>query len=615
MKKIIFTFIWLFLTLIFLSCGDESDKKASEDLTPSNNISNNPFFFVDKTQPYTKQLQQIFSKLEPHSQFFDLKIKEISHPSKFVGTWTMWNDFRGDRSLFNADGSCADTFYYYKTGEKKESSCQQWYHITLEDNKGSFLLFLYENNFSLINYEWNDDNNLYLHYFSGGSGGGHLATRTNSNPLAKNIEERFVLGTWVEEESDISIFWTFGANHKFSVKTHKTEGSKLLIDEEGTWSIDKNIIKISMPNASKNRDYMARSTPPKNIKLDFLGGIEELSFKYFNGEYYLFSGRNFYRYSEPIMISTDPFIGKFHAHETYKSYNVISLNIEKESSDAYSVDIFWNDKVYLNNNATNIDEKLHVNTEFGILIFKPVVNGIQKINILENNPFNFPKRILKTSQNPTPNQKTLKGRWIQSENYSIPEKYRYFTFLDNGKFFNYNGDYNVNIGREGNYREEQNKVYFKSHCGGKELSDTVEFNQEHYSPKSYGTSFVKVPNSEMLSSVSYALKQYANEDKKQAITLIPDPKHSGKFLFKREQEYSNIGAMTLTFKPNGEALAYNYAFFIYYDYYIEKTANEEKIVLFKNPNKLEQVASGSTLSLYDGRRTACYDNSLELGLN
>jgi hypothetical protein len=119
----------------------------------------------------------------------------------------------------------------------------------------------------------------------------------------------------------------------------------------------------------------------------------------------------------------------------------------------------------------------------------------------------------------------------------------------------------------------------------------------------------------MLSSVSYALKQYANEAKKQAITLIPDPKHSGKFLFKREQKYSNIGAMTLTFKPNGEALAYNYAFFIYYDYYIEKTANEEKIVLFKNPNKLEQVASGSTLSLYDGRRTVCYDNSLELGLN
>ena len=619
MKKIIFTLFLLFTSCMILSCGGGSTETSSSP-TDVNGISisidENPFSSVDTSQSYTKQLQQIFSNLEPNSQFFDVKIKEISHPSKFVGTWTMWNNFRGDKSTFNADGSCADTFYYYKTGEKKESSCQQWYHITLEDNKGSFLLFLYENNFSLTNYEWNDDNNLYFHYFSGGSGGGHLATRANSTPLAKNIEERFVLGTWREKSSDITIFWTFDANHKFAVKTYRNADKKLLVDKTGTWSIDKTVIKISLPNSNSTQNrYLTRSIPPSNIKLDFLDGIEKLSLKYLKGGNYLFYFRDFYRYAEPLMIATDPFIGKFHAHETYKSYNAISLNIKKQDSDSYTVDIFWNDEVYLNNNATKANGLLQVNTELGTLVFKPVINGIQKTNILENNLFNFPKRILRTSQNSAKKEKTIKGRWIQSINYSIPEENRYFTFLDNGKFFNYKGDYNVKIGREGTYREEENKIYFKSRCGKKELFDTVNFNEENYTPKSYKTAFVKVPNSEALSSVWYALEQYADEDKKRAIKLISDPAHAGKFLFKKERKYSNIGAMTLTLQPNGEALAYNYAFFIHYDYYIEKTEDGEQIVLFSNPNKVEQTVSASTLALYDGRRTACYEDNLELGLN
>jgi hypothetical protein len=607
MKKIIFTLYFIVTLSIIISCGGSSNK------TSSNPTDKNPFSSVDTSQSYTKQLQQIFSNLEPHSQFFDVKIKEISHPSKFVGTWTMWNDFRGDKSTFNADGSCSDTFYYYKTGEKKQSSCQQWYHITLEDNRGSFLLFFYKDDFVLVDYEWNDDNNLYFHYFSGG---GHLATRANSNPLAKNIEERFVLGTWREESSDITIFWTFDAHHKFTVKTYRKQDEKLVVDKTGTWSINKDVIKISVPNSNSSKNkYLARSIPPKNIKLDFLYGVDKLSFKYFDGEYYLYGLRDFYRYSEPLMILGDPFIGKFHAHETYKSYNVISLNIEKKSSDSYSVDIFWNDEVYLSNNATKVKGLLHVNSEFGTVIFKPVINGIQKTNILENNLFNFPKRILRTSQNPIKKEKTIKGRWIQSIHYSLSDENRYFTFLNNGKFFNYKGDYNVNIGREGTYREEGEKIYFKSRCGKEELFDTVNFNQEHYTPKSYKTSFVKVPNSEMLSSVWYALKQYAIEDKKRNIKLIPDPAHTGKFLFEKERKYSNVGSMTLTFQANGEAFAYNYYMIIYYDYYIEKTKDGEQIVMFKNPDKLIETASGSTLNLYDGRRTACYNNSIELGLN
>jgi len=112
----------------------------------------------------------------------------------------------------------------------------------------------------------------------------------------------------------------------------------------------------------------------------------------------------------------------------------------------------------------------------------------------------------------------------------------------------------------------------------------------------------------------YALYQYELESKKRTMPLVADPQHSGKFLFKKEQKFSNVGLMTLTFKPNGEVLAYNYAFFLYYDYYIQKTANGEEIVMFKNPNKPTQVTAGSTLLLYNGRRAVCYENSIALGV-
>ena len=616
MKKIIFTFLWLFLILTFTSCGNgDTCKESTLSSTQLNNLSTNStdedrFSFVDTSKSYSKQLQEIFSGLEPHSQFFDVKIKEVSHPKKFVGTWTMWEGFRGGRTTFNADGSCRDTFYFYKTGENQERHCEQWYHITLEDKKGSFLLFLYKDYVSLVNYEWSDENNIYFHYFRGG---GHLATRANSSPLAKNIEERFILGTWAESTSDIKTFWIFDENHKFRVKIYAKESNKLLGDRKGTWSIDKRIVKISVPRSKlKENKYLAQSIPPSNIQLDFLGKKNQLSFKYFNGEHYLFTFREFFRDSEPIMISKDPFLGKFQAYATSRTFNAISLSIRKEFDSDYSVDIFWNNKLYLNNNAIKVNGLLNVETEFGKIIFKPVINGIQKINVLENNFFNFPERILRTSQKPVAIEKTVVGRWIQSVQYL--EQVRYFTFLDNGKFFNYNGEHDVKIGREGRYKKEGNKIYFKARCGKKELLDTVELNQEHYTPQSYQTPFVKIANSQMLSSMWYALHQYDLVDKKRAIPLILDPKHSDRFLFKKEQKFSNIGSMTLTFKPNGEVLAYNYAFFSHYDYYIEKSEKGEQIVMFQNLNKATQIATDAILSLYDGRETVCYNDSIELGL-
>ena len=605
MQKIIFTFLWFFLILTFNSCGDNKSNNNS-----SIKSDDNPFSFVDTSKSYTKQLQQVFSSLEPHSQFFDMKIKEVSHPKKFVGTWTMWNGYRGDTSTFNANGSCSDSFYYYKTGETKESSCQQWYHVTLEDEKGSFLLFLYKDYISLVDYEWSDENNIYFHYFNGG---GHLATRASYSPLAKNIEERFILGTWREKSSDITIFWTFDGEHKFRVKTYGNKSNKLLVDVKGSWNIDKRIVKILVePSNEKNNKYLIQSIPPSNIQLDFLGKKNELSFKYFNGEYYLYAFREFYRASEPLMISSDPFVGKFHAFSTTSDYNAISLNIKKESANGYLVDIFWNDKLYVNNPATKVNGLLNVETESGKIVFKPVVNGIQKINILENKHFTFPNRILRISQKTDANKKTLIGRWIQNGEYR--GEVRHFTFLKNGRFFNYKGSYYVKISQEGRYKREGDKISFKSSCGEKETVDTVEFNQEHYTPQSYKTPFIKIPNSEVLSSMWYALYQYELESKKRTMPLVADPQHSGKFLFKKEQKFSNVGLMTLTFKPNGEVLAYNYAFFLYYDYYIQKTANGEEIVMFKNPNKPTQVTAGSTLLLYNGRRAVCYENSIVLGV-
>ena len=572
----------------------------------------NDFSAIDTSQPLMKQIQQIFSNLKPNSHFYDVKIKLISHPSTFVGTWTMWSDFRAAKSTLNADGSCGVESFHYKEGETVNHDCLQWFHVTLEKDNTSFLLFVHKNYTSLVNYEWNDDNNIYFHYYRGK---GHLATRASSTPYAKNFKDRFFLGNWVESDTSYTIaYWGFDADNQFFIKTYMAEDNQLAVDGVGTWSLDKKQLTLTVPlnniqatDKAQELNILKRNIPPKESTLDYYAGIERLRLN-----------RDFERLSEPLMISTDPFIGKFQAHSTYNSSNAISLNIFHKSSDNYNVDIFWNNTTFFNNNAVQKDGLLHVTTELGILVFQPVINGIKKINRLENGKFNFPERILRTSQDPTPIPSNLVGNWVQSDHYSIPEKFRYFTFLENGRFFHTNRALGVNIGREGTYRKENDRIYLKPRCGGKEVIDTFRLNEAHYSPESYGTTaFVKIKNSSALSSVWYALQQYEETYKKREVGLIPAPAKEGKFLFATEKSYRNPGIINMHFYNNGTMFT-SYpgsSGIIHNDYYIEANQGVEKIILLKSSTNPITTSDSKSLALYDGRRTICSDDSFELGLD
>lgn len=577
-----------------------------EDFIPRSKT--NDFSKIDKSQSFTRQIQQIFSQFTPNDSFYDVKIKHVSHPAKFIGSWTMWDDFRADKTTLNADGSCSEEYFYYKKGKAERQNCMQWFHITLEKNNTAFLLFVYENYVSIVSYEWNDNNNIYFHYTT--SNKGHLATRVNSSPFAQPIEARFFFGTWLEDTTWTQTYWTFDANHQFSVKTYMTEDNKLVADEVGTWSINKKQLKITVPANKKDGSFLAKSLPPNDVNtLDYYKGTDTLSFEAFY--------RSFSRYSEPLMISTDPFIGKFQAHETYRSRNAMSLNIFHKGVNNYEVDIFWNNSYFLKNKAQKINDNLHVTTKYGVLIFKPIINGIQKINILKDNAFNFKERILRTSQDPMTIAPNLIGSWVQSVHYSIPEKFRYFTFLEDGRYIHRNSGISVNIGHEGTYRKENDKIYFKSLCSSKEYVETIKFNEAHFNSSSYGTAaFVKIKQSSVLNSFYYALKQYKNTYKKREIGLIPSPKKQGAFLFAAESVYKNLGIVNMHFSPDGTMFTYypTSQGIIYNDYYIETAQGVEKIVLLKSSTNPLISSNSKPLKLYNGRRTICSANLLQLGL-
>jgi len=585
--------IILIFSILFIIIGCDNNSLKNIDNNSTKNLSENNIS-VDNSKPINVQLQQIFSKLSQNSQFVNVKIKSITHPASFVGTWTMWNDFIGDKSILNADGSCSDILYNYRTGKESKIDCLGWYHITLEKSNYSFLLFLYPNQTILANYEWSDKNNLLLSYFSGGS---NLVTRTSAIPLAKNIKERFFLGKWKKDNSNIDIFWTFDINNKLKLEVYKDD--KLVVNEIGTWDINKTTLKTSILNKNQsNQKYFEEAKPPKSTKLSFYNGIETIV---------LDNYEKIFRYSEPLMSSIDPFIGRFQAHNTDMG---ISLSISKKSKKKYNVDIFWNKKLYANNSATQKDELLYVDTEFGEIIFKPVINGILKINRLKKDYFNFYERISKISQNPNSSKKSLLGRWIQSTYLYASNKNRSFIFLDNGIFYNIHGDYNVKIGRKGTYRKDKDKIYFKSICGEKELYDNVKFNSGSYNQNSYKRSFFKINNSEYLSSMWYAINQYTLQAEAKKVKLIPHPTQKGKFLFAKKHDYSSTGFASITFYPDGSAMGYNFYLIENYHYYIEQKNGKEQIILIMDYTEVKK----NPLPLYDGRNVVCLDNVMELYL-
>ncbi len=185
----VLNFSILFLPLILFSC-DSSEGGENEKINIASINSNKNRSFIDPSLPLTQQLNLIFSSLGQNIRFNEIEIKEISHPSEFVGIWTMWDGMRGDEVTIASDGTCNDKFVFYNTGKEGHSSCH-WYHITLEENNISLLIFLYPNSYTLVSYEWNDNNNFYIYYYSGNV---HLASRVGSVPEAKNVWERLLLG-------------------------------------------------------------------------------------------------------------------------------------------------------------------------------------------------------------------------------------------------------------------------------------------------------------------------------------------------------------------------------------------------------------------------------------
>jgi len=519
MKVIKYSFFLLILQYPFLfSCHADDTSGSIGD--PSANSAGTNALFIDKSKPLPARLQHLFSNFKSNSDFYGLKIKSISHPKKFVGNWTMWSEKynRGDRSILKADGSCQEQLYYYKEGKTIHRPCKQWFHITLEKDNHSFLLLLYVDSYTLLNYEWVDDNNVYFHDYDGGS---FLATKSSSTDLAKNLEERPLFGTWfmnhvnvgvIGKEYNYDSYWTFDTSNKFTIKTYQhgeqfpqyqtkeimysaiPNEKDLLLEQKGTWSVRKNKLTINVPDFDdpQKNEILSVVRPPKGIPVTagrYLGSA--------------------HRYSEPLIVSSDPFVGKFQITPTTKS-----VIIAKKGKDNYDVTIYHKSIKSVKYSATLKNGHLHVPIDSKTLTIKPVLNGIRMVNksdfdsLFESGNFFTLRRMLKISKDSSMKKPSLLGNWFIDDEYAYGRASKtHITFLDNGLYFHRNPAYENKIPTEGTYRREGNIIYFDQ-IGGDEIFESMEINEMHLSLNSYGQAFGKIPNSHALAHFWYAIQQF-----------------------------------------------------------------------------------------------------------
>ncbi len=515
MKVIKYSLLLLTLLYPFLLCHADEVSEAIGDPSANDEATTS---FIDTSKPLSARLQLLLSGFKSNSVFYGLKIKNISHPKKFVGNWTMWSSkhARGDRSFLKADGSCREELYYYKDGKTIHQPCKQWFHIALEKENHSFLLVLYLDHFSLINYEWVDDNNVYFHYYDGGS---HLATKASSTDIAKSLEERPILGTWFKNHSNVGVFgkrynydsyWIFDTNHKFTLKTYRhgeqfpmystrdimlsaiPDEKDFLLEQKGTWSVTKTKITISVPDIDdpEKNQILSVVRPPKGIS------IRNFNIRYLDGAI---------RYSEPLNFSGDPFIGKFQITPGPKS-----LNIAKKDANHYEVTTYHDSiksETYL---ATLKDGHLHTPIDSRTLIIKPVIEGVRMVSrsdfkTLHESNFYTPRRLLRVSKDGSMKKPSLLGNWVIHDPYG--NNFHHITFLDNGLYFHRNPAYENKIPIEGTYRKEGNIIYFDQ-IGGDEVFESMELNEAHLSLNSYGDAFAKIHNSHALAHFWYAIQQF-----------------------------------------------------------------------------------------------------------
>jgi hypothetical protein len=610
-------FVLCLTTLSVVACGSGSTTSGSPTTGGESSI--------DRSKPIATQFISFFDKLKPNSSFAGLKIKKASHPAKFVGSWSTWRNRRSNFRTLNADGSCEEKSYLHYTSTEDILDCRQWYHITL-DNNDSLLFFIYGNgDNSIEKYEFNDSNNITItHYASGYS---HLMTRTTSNPIAENYILRPLIGTWREvnySDKYQSLHWVFDVNRTFTLKDIDLETNQKTFEEKGTWNLSNGTLSINT----------ASETVPKTLKLDFIYNDKIIAFN----EGLDYRRKNFRRYQEPLMITGDPFIGRFHNTHHFIYSNVAMTLIIRKNSANYKVNIVWNGTLYKDLVAKVSDDRLHINTHIGVIHLKPILGGVKIESMTypdgttDKSTFDFEWDLLRVAQSPvtTPTPQII-GKWVQeSEERAFPGVTKY-TFYNDNTFYFETATNSIDISKteEGIYRvENNNKIYFKGYCQKEETFQSFKLNTEQFSIKiphgfnnaRYETHFIKIPQSESLSKFDQAQKRFKHDG---IVPVVPHPKKKGKYVFSKKHSYKWIltdvisggpsSSMSYNFNPDGKMTAiYIVAGSPAYtarEYYIEaKVGKAEKIIMTDRDGKQEITP------LYESRTKLCPSNYIELEL-
>lgn len=580
MKKFYGTYFFKLLFLLcFTACGSEQGNDVKENISSSTTVAGQS---LNTAQTLSQKLNFIFQNTPNNGEFNGIEITSISHPQKLIGSWSMWSGLRGDVSTLRSDGSCEEQLFYYTTGESKTYPCN-WYHIQLANNATPFILYIYNNGYYYFSrYQWVDKSNIRLLYQDGS---GHLATKVNSSLVAKDISKRWLLGTWVNTTSyNKNTYWSFNLNHQLQIEEY-SKNNKLLLKEEGKWNINKRKLTLDI-NHQSSGSYTLNLNNPERLT----DSTSKLYIK---------------RYSEPLVVKNNPYRGTFQAYPTSSSPNAMSINSVRKSSNNYTITIFWNHEIYKNMQGTVKKGLLYIPTSAGTLIFKPVINGLIQVSSLKNKAYNLYGRVLKVSDTPTLNSKNIVGRWISGEY----QRTNAFTFFKNGHYLYENGKYGSSIGREGSYKIHGNKITFTPICG-KKYTDIFTLNQQHFSPKSYGRSFVKIQKSDAIIKLKNALKDYTFNETKKAYPLKAHPTLAGKFLMQKKQEYDNSGLINILLYNDGKALLTSTTSMLSlsYNYYIESNTQGKETVIITDKSNKNIIKK---LSLYEGRETICYDNIVE----
>ncbi len=618
-------FFILFFMLFLSACGGgKGGSNSPINEGPSGNNGNFPE--VDSSKPFTQQLQQIFSKLKPNSQFYDVKIKSVTRPQKFVGVWSMWKDSRSIKITYNQDGSCEEEHLKYSPiSEPKRIifDCRQWFHITLEENNTSFLFTVFKDQYDMISYEWNDDDNLYLKNYT--NGGVLLATRTSANAIANYIDARPLFGTWVNTKypsysGRFNSYWTFERNNKFTMHGITIEGNTELYNEAGTWELNGDTLSVSVPAlGAAPPDSALVLGAPKKMMNHFLTSTDKI--RYFT-----------YRVKEPVMVSGDPLVGKFQgSYGGYINPFTFTFIIKKETNH-YKLDMYLNDTVYRNIKATKNEHGfLSFSTPKGEMQLRPSVNGLhihQGLKLLSyGHSLNI--RVDRISQNTSTKPISIIGKWMRWSDDEEPIPRNEFVFFDNGTFKFKNLYYVSGYGlrrTEGTYRiEGNNKIYFKAYCQKDNTFTSFNLNEEHLSLEKDlynfsvipSASYGRVTDGNSLSSFWGALNKYERDNK---IKLIPHPSQKSKYVFSETKEYSwidiDVGMNTFTFNPNG-VVRHTTALKQYngglstqtftLNYYIEAgKGKKEEVVVLSGSKETERMP------LYNTRQSVCNSINQEL---